>query len=110
MLKPNDAFGTTRDLDCVIYYAQGQPVELMQYTGLKDMNGVKIYEGDIVNLIPDGYIQELATVEWDDDNASYIYRRISPLELVNGEGIFVKWKPVEVIGNIYSNPELMGGK
>uniref|UniRef100_A0A6M3KEL1 Putative YopX protein n=1 Tax=viral metagenome TaxID=1070528 RepID=A0A6M3KEL1_9ZZZZ len=80
---------------------------LMQYTGLKDNNGKEIYEGDIVNLIPDGYVKEIATVEWDNNNASWIYRRISELELVNKSGVYVKWEPVEVIGNIYENPKLI---
>lgn len=28
----------------------GQPMEIMQFTGLTDRNGVKIFEGDIVTL------------------------------------------------------------
>jgi len=99
MLKPDDNYGTTRDLDCVVYYMQGQPVELMQYTGLKDKNGKEIYEGDIVKS-----------------------HHFLPSEIVFTEGIFLaedtpllydtlsvypdnKW---EVIGNIYENPELIG--
>jgi uncharacterized phage protein (TIGR01671 family) len=82
-------------------------VELMQNTGLKDKNGKEIYKSDILNLTPDGYIKELATVEWDYANASWIYIRISSLEIVNGERVYVTWKPVEIIGNIYENPELL---
>ncbi len=80
---------------------------VMQYTGLLDKNGKEIYEGDIINLLPDGYVSELATVEWDTEKASFIYRRISELELVNKQGIYVNWEPIEVIGNIYENPELL---
>ncbi len=107
MLQVSDDSGTKTGLDCCGYANQGQNVILMQYTGLKDKNGKEIYEGDIVNLIPDGYVKELATVEWDNDNASWIYRRISQLELVNKRGVYVKWKPIEVIGNIHENPELL---
>jgi len=64
---------------------------LMQYTGLKDKNGVEIYEGDIV---------------------SYEYSRGQVFDRL-GCWFVENYKPVgyidfpEVIGNIYENPELI---
>lgn len=74
----------------------------MQSTGLKDKNGVEIYEGDVLEYGSDGtgltldvYLQNV-TVAWSDK--------------VFGFNVFpamsVCW---EVIGNIYENPELLGG-
>ena len=73
---------------------------LMQYTGLKDKNGKEIYEGDIVYIIPE---DETGVIEWDNESARYIviYDNIIT-DFDNWYG-----KDLEVIGNIYDNPELL---
>ncbi|MGA1047841.1 MAG: YopX family protein [Minisyncoccia bacterium] len=71
----------------------------MQFTGLKDKNGVEIYEGDIVKYIgqlnPDRY--KLFIIEWDDKLAGFYA----------GGGQIQRTKGYEVIGNIYETPELL---
>ena len=82
----------------------GDDVEIMQYTGLKDKNGKEIYEGDIVKGKGlDFYNPDVTrvVVEWlgcgswypfadNEDNMPYPYPEAE-----------------EVIGNIYENPELL---
>lgn len=88
-----------------IYNAEHNPMR--QYTGLHDKNGKEIYESDIVDLLPDGYVKEKAVVVWDNQRGGWGYRRTS--EASEGGLVYATWQPLEVIGNIYENPELLKG-
>lgn len=74
--------------------------DLMQHTGLKDMKGKEIYEGDIV-------IQnnKKHRVIFDEENARFCIRDDEfelGITFINHNN-----ERMEVIGNIYENPELM---
>ena len=75
-----------------------------QYTGMHDSNGEDIYEGDIVRTSDND--DELAVVEWDDEDLRFT---VTHGNVVNGLGEEYYPREVEVVGNIYDNPELLGG-
>jgi len=76
---------------------------LMQYTGLKDKNGKEIYEGDI--LI---HAEWKVVVGWNKKRASF--KLVARDGIVDAEDISMSQKYIEIIGNIYENPELMESK
>lgn len=79
--------------------------ELQQYTGLRDRNGREIYEGDIVSMFGG---TQFSVVEWDDKFGLYrIYLQLSGASDVGEELLGNHLNVVEVIGNIYENPELI---
>ncbi len=87
------AFSTTDSLNAI----------LMQFTGLLDKSGKEIYEGDVIKVESD------VTSEVSFKDGEFINKK-------SGWGLHIyispKWKgqaihQMEIIGNIYENPELI---
>lgn len=89
--------------------------EILRPTGEKDINGKEIYEGDIVEFITERY----------HDNNKILYPKVFRSEVIYSDGGFVitennhldTWLAamtqgkdilIEVIGNKFENPELIG--
>ena len=90
-------FGNFKTED--LFFRDFEEVELMQYTGLKDKNGKEIYEGDIYH-VGDKNIRYL--VVWFDSGFEG-----KQLRSTSYAGLKSWAKDIEILGNIYENPELL---
>ena len=82
--------------------------ELMQYTGLTDKNGKEIYEGDIVQYNQNSSYDNMDFIaKWSDDKLGFIFQSNSGEQLVNQTPHLNRFKHLEVVGNIFENPELL---
>ena len=80
---------------------------LGQFTGLTDIHGVKIFEGDIIKQYEKTQfgdpVSDFGLVKWDNKECM-LFRtstRIGKDRLVTSRDIY------EVVGNIYDNPDLL---
>lgn len=77
---------------------------ICQCTGLKDKNGKLIWENDIVNCTDEeccGYIS------WDESEAGFCFNVLLEDGRFEEECIYDYQDCIEVIGNIFDNPELL---
>ena len=108
-------FPQNGDGDFAIIYQQEPTVEkypvyadtVGQYTGMKDKNGKRIFEGDIIDFSDRSYSDGYGVVRYDAEGTEFefVYD-----DLYEGLGRCYYPEDVEVIGNIYDNPELLKGK
>ena len=119
---------TLRDGKILIEYKKYLPVKqeefvLMRYTGLKDKNGVEIYEGDVLYKQQFKDIKDFGVVFWRKGRY-WVDWKVSQKGIKNNKQQVIGWgKPeyglgefpldvkrcqeYEIIGNIYENPELL---
>ena len=87
-----------------------EQVELMQSTGLLDKNGTEIFEGDVLSTYTDNLVikrDNLLGFYVEVDEKREYFAEIVDIEYLD---LFAKdfGVAVEVLGNIYENPELLG--
>jgi len=99
--NPNKMTGTANHLDGLV-----KRFEIMQYTGLKDKNNKEIYEGDFVHI----HIPIIGSEVTDFFGAVKFYEGAFLVD--DNEDAIPLWSEINIpfiVGNIYENPELLGG-
>jgi uncharacterized phage protein (TIGR01671 family) len=95
-------------LQSFMFHYGDEPI-LMQFTGLKDKNRKDVFEGDIVRLTNTAYGSNTGIVKYFmHGNPSFQAEEINE-DFPSTFHLQIKAKEIEVIGNIYENPELKTG-
>ena len=121
----------TAKMKAVIQVYQVDPETVGQYVGYKGRNNKEIYEGDIVKLDfikPEDQIRPaIGIVKWEKEYTAFVVEEMQSGKYGDGKYVcdfyfyncpFIPecegyknpsfyWEELEVIGNIYDNPELL---
>lgn len=89
-----------------------EQVPVMQFTGMLDKDGKEIYEGDIVTIEPKEMWNtfEKAVVEYAKearDRYGFVVEYKRKVDVKGFDELRRKVGVIQVIGNIYQNPELL---
>ena len=77
---------------------------IMQYTGLKDKNGKEIYEGDIIRFVNTNFPSNMyCEVKYEISSFILVREYNTMIDLL----YYIDTDNIEVIGNIFENPELL---
>jgi uncharacterized phage protein (TIGR01671 family) len=104
-----------QDSDLIEYVGLngGDFYNVMQFTGLRDKNGRRIYEGDIYRWLSWNKTERIGVVEYEigfgGDGETWSGFGF-PSDITRLDDDDEPWRDVEVIGNIYENPELLEKK
>lgn len=105
--------------DYDVYMVEVIPRTVGQYVGLYDKNGKAIWEGDIVKITEKEKISKhkvismkpiIADIEWSEEYLTYTLITTSVKDAFESLTDYLDECDIEVIGNIYDNPELLGGE
>lgn len=78
-----------------------------QFTGAKDINGKKSYEGDIIKFYDDRAHELVGVIKWNTLACRWYVDcsvKDCPYHVLDARYAF------EILGNVYDNPELLEGK
>lgn len=99
-ILPTDTAEITDYINVGFYIEEVSKESVGQFTGLKDKNGVEIYEGDIIKM---HHSRNPWTAKVYFEKAEYKFSKTIGMY---GNGLSGWTIPIEIIGNIIDNPEL----